>query len=247
VAVRPPRAAVPARSAMSARQGAAPVTIDKARSTPACATVGRASEPREVCSCASAGESFARYLGIFSPRSPKHPSRERQRGRHGRRREGGAGAGRFEISAIPGGGMFFTEGMDDSETDFGNYALGTSAAYHVNRWLAVEVKSGAAHAVVVHRRAPTARASRVRSASGCRAHVGTESKSTPVHPFEQRSPEFVARAALKPDHVVVPRQRRAVRPSAPRTPRAQIRQRRPYRLQILVGSRDDRTHTSPHC
>lgn len=56
--------------------------------------------------------------------------------------EGKAGAARFEVSAIPGGGMFFTAAKDDSETDFGNYALGASAAYHVNRSFAVEGEIG---------------------------------------------------------------------------------------------------------
>jgi hypothetical protein len=56
--------------------------------------------------------------------------------------EGRVGAERFEITAIPGGGMFFTEGKDNSEADFSNYALGASVAYNFNRWVAVEGEIG---------------------------------------------------------------------------------------------------------
>ena len=40
--------------------------------------------------------------------------------------EGGVGAGRIEIGAFPGGGMFFTKTSNGNEPAFGNYALGGS-------------------------------------------------------------------------------------------------------------------------
>jgi len=55
----------------------------------------------------------------------------------------GAGAGRFEVSAVPAGGMFFTKGGDnENETDFGNYALAASATYNINRLFGVEGEIG---------------------------------------------------------------------------------------------------------
>jgi hypothetical protein len=56
--------------------------------------------------------------------------------------EGAAGAGRYEIAAAPGGGMFFTKGDEDVETDFGNYALGAAFTYNVNRLLGIEGEIG---------------------------------------------------------------------------------------------------------
>ncbi|MBI3047654.1 MAG: outer membrane beta-barrel protein [Acidobacteria bacterium] len=53
-----------------------------------------------------------------------------------------AGAGRFEVNAAPAGGMFFTKGENDSETDFGNYALGASATYNINHLFALEGEIG---------------------------------------------------------------------------------------------------------
>ncbi len=55
---------------------------------------------------------------------------------------GSAGAGRWEVSAFPGGGIFFTKGSDGTAPDFGEYALGASAAFNVNRWLGVEGEIG---------------------------------------------------------------------------------------------------------
>lgn len=54
----------------------------------------------------------------------------------------GAGAGRFEIGAFPGGGMFFTESTNGTEPQFGNYALGASFAVNVSRWIGIEAEGG---------------------------------------------------------------------------------------------------------
>jgi hypothetical protein len=56
--------------------------------------------------------------------------------------ETGAGAGRFEIGAFPGGGMFFTQSSNGNEPDFGNYALSASFTYNVNRWIGLEGEGG---------------------------------------------------------------------------------------------------------
>jgi len=54
--------------------------------------------------------------------------------------ESGAGAGRAEVSAFPGGGILFTESSKGS--DFTNYALGGSLTYNFNRFIGVEVEGG---------------------------------------------------------------------------------------------------------
>lgn len=56
--------------------------------------------------------------------------------------ERGAGAGRVEIGAFPGGGMFFTQSTQGNEPDFGNYALGGSVTLNVNRWIGIEGEGG---------------------------------------------------------------------------------------------------------
>ena len=56
--------------------------------------------------------------------------------------ERATGAGRFEITALPTGGMFFTASENETEPDFGNYVLGGAFAYNVNRWLGVEGEAG---------------------------------------------------------------------------------------------------------
>ena len=58
--------------------------------------------------------------------------------------EAGVGAGRFEIGAFPGGGMFFTASEKDNGTNFGNYALGGSFTFNVNQWVGVEGEGGGA-------------------------------------------------------------------------------------------------------
>jgi hypothetical protein len=56
--------------------------------------------------------------------------------------EGTAGAGRFEVGAFPGGAIFFTESGDGTEPNFGNYALGGSMTFNVNRYVGVEGEGG---------------------------------------------------------------------------------------------------------
>jgi hypothetical protein len=55
----------------------------------------------------------------------------------------GAGAGRFEIGAFPGGGMFFTESSKGNEPDFGNYTLGASFTVNISRFVGFEADGGA--------------------------------------------------------------------------------------------------------
>ena len=52
------------------------------------------------------------------------------------------GAGRVEIGAFPGGGMFFTKTSNGNEPAFGNYALGGSFTVNVNRYLGLEGEAG---------------------------------------------------------------------------------------------------------
>ena len=52
------------------------------------------------------------------------------------------GAGRVEIGAFPGGGMFFTKTSNGNEPAFGNYALGGSFTVNVNRFVGVEGEGG---------------------------------------------------------------------------------------------------------
>lgn len=56
--------------------------------------------------------------------------------------ERGAGAGRVEIGAFPGGGMFFTKTSNGNEPEFGNYALGGSFTVNANRWVGFEGEGG---------------------------------------------------------------------------------------------------------
>ena len=48
------------------------------------------------------------------------------------------GPGSTQITIIPGGATFFTEGKNQSGPSFGNYTLGASATYNFTNWLAVE-------------------------------------------------------------------------------------------------------------
>jgi opacity protein-like surface antigen len=52
--------------------------------------------------------------------------------------EGPAGAGRTEITLIPGGAVLFTESSDASAPSFSNYQLGAALAYNLNRFIGVE-------------------------------------------------------------------------------------------------------------
>lgn len=51
----------------------------------------------------------------------------------------GQGAGRIEVTGFPGGGIYFTRGgQGTNEPGFGDYALGGSLTYNINRWWGVE-------------------------------------------------------------------------------------------------------------
>jgi hypothetical protein len=52
------------------------------------------------------------------------------------------GAGRFEIGAFPVGGVFFAETSTTIEPAFGDFALGGSVTYNINRWIGVEGEFG---------------------------------------------------------------------------------------------------------
>ena len=52
--------------------------------------------------------------------------------------EGPAGAGLLEITLIPGGGTVFLESTDALAPSFGNYELGGSVTYNINRFVGVE-------------------------------------------------------------------------------------------------------------
>jgi outer membrane protein with beta-barrel domain len=55
-----------------------------------------------------------------------------------------AGPGAVEVSFIPGGATFFTEGKDTKGPSFGNYDLGAGVTVNFNRYVGVEgVVSGA--------------------------------------------------------------------------------------------------------
>jgi hypothetical protein len=56
--------------------------------------------------------------------------------------EGGTGAGRFEVTALPGGGMFFMTSGNDAEPEFWNYVVGGAFAYNINRWVGIEGEGG---------------------------------------------------------------------------------------------------------
>jgi len=58
-----------------------------------------------------------------------------------------AGAGRFELSAIPVGGVFFGSSSSGTEPDFGNYTVAGAAGWNFNKWFGVEGEIG--HAVGV--------------------------------------------------------------------------------------------------
>ena len=52
------------------------------------------------------------------------------------------GAGRVEIGAFPGGGIFFGKGTDDKGPNFGNYALGAAVTVNFNKWVGIEGEIG---------------------------------------------------------------------------------------------------------
>lgn len=56
----------------------------------------------------------------------------------------GGGAGRMEISAFPGGGVFFGSSSSETEPGFGNYTVGAAFTYNFNRWIGAEGEVGSA-------------------------------------------------------------------------------------------------------
>lgn len=56
----------------------------------------------------------------------------------------GAGAGRIEVSAFPGGGVFFGNSSSETEPGFGNYTVGAAFTYNFNRWIGAEGELGSA-------------------------------------------------------------------------------------------------------
>jgi outer membrane protein with beta-barrel domain len=58
--------------------------------------------------------------------------------------EPGAGAGRFEVGAFPGGAMFLTASENGNGTDFANYAVGGSFTVNLNQWIGLEGEGGGA-------------------------------------------------------------------------------------------------------
>jgi outer membrane protein with beta-barrel domain len=52
------------------------------------------------------------------------------------------GAGRTEISAFPGGGVFFGSSSTETEPNFGNYTVGAAFTFNFNRWVGVEGEVG---------------------------------------------------------------------------------------------------------
>jgi hypothetical protein len=52
------------------------------------------------------------------------------------------GAGRIEIGAFPGGGIFFGKDTDEKGPNFGNYALGTAVTVNFNKWIGAEGELG---------------------------------------------------------------------------------------------------------
>jgi Outer membrane protein beta-barrel domain len=53
-------------------------------------------------------------------------------------REAAPGPGTVEVTIIPGGATFFTEGSDTGGPSFGNYDLGGSVTVNFNRYIGVE-------------------------------------------------------------------------------------------------------------
>src|SRR5215510_11219458 len=55
-----------------------------------------------------------------------------------------AGAGRIEISAIPGGAIVFGSSSTGTEPNFGNYTVAGAFGWNFNRWFGVEGEVGGA-------------------------------------------------------------------------------------------------------
>ena len=56
--------------------------------------------------------------------------------------EGPAGAGRTEITLVPGGAVLFAESHDASAPSFGNYQLGGAVGVNLNRFIGLEGEIG---------------------------------------------------------------------------------------------------------
>jgi hypothetical protein len=54
------------------------------------------------------------------------------------------GPGSTQVTIIPGGATWFTEGKNQSGPSFGNYTLGGSVTYNFTQWLAAEGEFGGA-------------------------------------------------------------------------------------------------------
>jgi hypothetical protein len=54
--------------------------------------------------------------------------------------EAASGAGKVQLSVIPGGGVFFTERTESSKPGFGNYGLGGALTFNVNRFVGIEAE-----------------------------------------------------------------------------------------------------------
>jgi hypothetical protein len=61
---------------------------------------------------------------------------------HASAQEGPTGAGRVEITLIPGGGTVFAENTDASAPTFGSYQVGGAVAYNFSRFFALEGEIG---------------------------------------------------------------------------------------------------------
>jgi hypothetical protein len=57
---------------------------------------------------------------------------------HAYAQEVGPGPGVVEVTIIPGGGTFFTEGANTQEASFGNYDLGAGVTVNFNRYVGIE-------------------------------------------------------------------------------------------------------------
>jgi outer membrane protein with beta-barrel domain len=58
--------------------------------------------------------------------------------------ESATGTPRVDVTIVPAGGTFFTEGKDTSGPSFGNYGLGAGVTVNINRYVGVEGELGGA-------------------------------------------------------------------------------------------------------
>jgi outer membrane protein with beta-barrel domain len=93
------------------------------------------------------------------------------------------GAGRYEIGAFPGGGMFFTESSKAGEPDFGNYALGASFTFNIHRLVGIEGEGGGL--IGLHQNFAVGN---VRFADQQTPHMWSYSGNVVVHPWGSDRP-----------------------------------------------------------